>query len=213
MKTDALAAIVTAADALGKKGIYSDLDASLTLAIKTVNYYTRVMWQATLDLSRGAIDGRGFEDVMITLIEGQMRRAWNEGMRNVGLDPAQDFTPEMEQELQNIISAEFEFVNRYIDDVQKVVAAGGDVNQFRARVDMWANRYVDVVNRAEIFCKPKDLFVWRLGATEQHCEDCAGYAGRIMTGAEWAKEKQPQGRDLACKGYNCDCTLERVVSV
>jgi len=207
----ALAQIITAADALAKRGVYAPTDESLTWAAKTVNYYTRVMWTATLDLARGDIDGRGFEDVMIALIEGQMRRAWNEGMRNVGLDPAKDFTAEMDAQLQEIILFEFEFVNRYIDDVLSVVASGGDVSQFRARVDMWANRYIDVVNRSEIFCKPNDLFQWRLGATEKHCVDCAGYAGRIMTGREWAQEKQPQSRALACSGYNCDCTLVQVV--
>ena len=53
----------------------------------------------------------------------------------------------------------------------------------------------------------------KLGKTEQHCADCSAYAGRVMTGAEWAKEKQPQSRELACKGYNCDCTLEQVVKM
>ena len=207
-----IAQIITAADALAKRGIYPGIEEfkMLCLAAKTLQYYRRVFVTNVNNLYSDRVTVNEFNNTMATLIYNQLFAAWREGMVNVGLDPKKDFTQKMSNIVSQIAGEELEYLLNFSLDII-AARANENLSSIMARVDMWANRYIDVVNRSEIFCKPNDLFQWRLGATEQHCVDCAGYAGRIMTGREWAQEKQPQSRALACSGYNCDCTLVQVV--
>lgn len=201
-------------DALAKRGIYPGIDEFrlLCAAVKTAQYYRRVFMTNASNLYNDKITVNEFDSTLATLIYNQLFAAWREGMVNVGLDPRKDFTQEMSDIVSEIAAEEVGYLRDFALDIV-AARANENLTGITARVEMWANRYLDVVNRSEIFCKPNDLFQWRLGATEKHCTDCAGYAGRIMTGREWAKEKRPQGRDLACHGYNCDCELVPVVRV
>lgn len=50
---------------------------------------------------------------------------------------------------------------------------------------------------------------WRVGATERHCVDCAGFDGQTKTAGEWAAMGiHPASPDLSCGGWQCLCTLE-----
>lgn len=52
-------------------------------------------------------------------------------------------------------------------------------------------------------------YTWRLGATNEHCRDCAWANGRTFTIREWsAMGLMPQSNNLECGGYYCDCSLE-----
>jgi hypothetical protein len=50
-----------------------------------------------------------------------------------------------------------------------------------------------------------------LGATEKHCETCAGLAGVVATAKDWeelfAQGIEPQGDKLMCGGWQCDCEI------
>jgi len=188
----------------------SDLTANLD-AIKTVAYYQRALWRAVRELHAGEIAKDEFVDEMIRLLEGQMRRAWNEGMRNVGLDEVRDRQPWMDDRIQEIILSEFDHVDGLANDVDAARTNGLPVDPFKARVDMWVNRYNDVVNTAMIECKPAQRFEWVLGPTE-HCATCAGLAGIVATGDMWQasgyKPQNPPNANLECGGWNCQCMLE-----
>src|SRR5512137_1880428 len=68
-------------------------------ALKTEAYYNRALNQAVLEFYRDEMDAGEFIDEMIRLIEGQFERAWNEGSRDVGVDPA-DHTADDDAVLQ-----------------------------------------------------------------------------------------------------------------
>jgi hypothetical protein len=54
--------------------------------------------------------------------------------------------------------------------------------------------------------------VWRLGATERHCADCARLDGRALTREGWlAAGVEPKSPQLQCGGWRCDCRFEEVV--
>jgi hypothetical protein len=51
-------------------------------------------------------------------------------------------------------------------------------------------------------------YEWQLGNTEQHCTDCLRLNGQVHTADEWAASGwRPQGRNLECEGWRCDCSL------
>ena len=58
-------------------------------ALKTEAYYSQALNRAVLEFYRGDMDAGEFIDEMIRLIEGQFERAWNEGSRDVGVEPSE----------------------------------------------------------------------------------------------------------------------------
>ena len=106
-------AVVTVADWMRSRSIAlpSDLAANIQ-AVKTQAYFQRALWDYTRKFHGGTMDVSTFLDKFIVLVEDQARRAWNEGMRNVGLDPAQ-ITINQRAHLQEIINREFNHVLDY----------------------------------------------------------------------------------------------------
>lgn len=206
-------AIIKAADYIKSRGGKLDVSLSKQIdALKTVDYYDRALNRDVLDFYRGDMESGEFIEDMIRLIEGQFSRAWNEGMRNVGLDPGKDMTPEWESILQGEIDAELDHVLDFAQAIEDARLAGTPVAPLQGRVSLWVNRYNEIVNLAERTCEPQMNFMWVLGATEEHCSTCAALNGIIATGDDWERSGyHPQGAPndkLECGGWRCDCSLE-----
>jgi hypothetical protein len=181
-------------------------------ALKTEAYYNQALNRAVLEFYRGDSDAGEFIDEMIRLIEGQFERAWNEGSRDVGVDP-NDHTPEDDAVLQEHIDKETDFILDYAEAIEAARIAGDPVGPLQARVSLWANRYNEMVNAARMhFGAEREYLKWELGATEEHCETCAALDGIVATAEAWEESGfHPQGAPndaLACQGWRCDCSLE-----
>ncbi|MBU2249816.1 MAG: hypothetical protein KKD77_23920 [Gammaproteobacteria bacterium] len=182
------------------------------IALKTEAYYTRVLARGVRDVYNGKASADDLLNTMIRLLDEQLRRAWNEGMRQNGLDPKTDMTDEWEQILQDIISNEFNYVEQFIADVVEARDNGQPIEPLLTRVDLWASRYNEVVNRAILeTAGEKDKLEWVLGRTEEHCVTCAALAGTVATAQEWAtsgfRPQNPPNPMLECQGWRCDCEL------
>ena len=181
-----LAVVVTAADILAAENRYPEKDAELTILLKTVNWYDRTMWSLVRDLYSGNIGTMEFESEMIDIIQNQFRRAWNEGMRQLGLDPESDQTPQGEAALQDIMLQELDYVGPLAADVQQAAYANAGVDQFQSRVNLWSNRYTDIVNQAvQFYAGVGEKLQWHLGATEKHCRICLALDGIVAFASEW----------------------------
>ena len=123
----------------------------LSLGLKTEAHYTRVMWRAVRDLYNKTLTQFEFEDVMIKVIESQLRKAWYAGMREIGLTP-EDMTPEYEAELQEIMLSEFDYVPGLAQNIRDARDNDLPIDPFKARVELWVSRFNDVTNRAKLFC-------------------------------------------------------------
>ena len=84
------------------------------------------------------------------------------------------------------------------------------------RVILWVSALAGVYALG-LLHKPREAgqpiiyYQWQLGRTSQHCSDCLRLNGQVHTQEEWlASGWQPQGRNLECGGWNCDCRLVRV---
>lgn len=179
-------------------------------SLKTYEYYQRVLWRDVREFYTGEVE-RGFvEDDMIRLIDEQLTRAWNEGAREVGVEPA-DMTDEDLAVVEDIKNGELEHITGFLDAVEQARQDGTGYEQFRSRVDLWANRYNDVVNQAKVYFGGKTKLVWVYGDTE-HCDTCAACNGIVAWAQEWEQSglhpQSPPNGALECGGWKCQCTLE-----
>ena len=206
--------LIRAVDYLNNRGVLLPPalvdDLEMFGALKTVDYYTRVLKKLIRDLYNGKITEDQFVDSHAGYVERQIRRAFNVGMRENGLDPRKDMTPEWEALYQEWVIEEYQYIDRLASEIF-IASIDGEppIDGFLRRADLWANRYTDIVNRAKAYTGLTVLFEWELGETE-HCSDCLVNAGQVRTGEEWLNFIMPQSKELECGGWRCACTLELV---
>ncbi len=184
-------------------------DLAIQHGIKTADYYLRVLMTWVNDLYNHEVSEDEFIDRMADVIEQQLTRAWNEGMRANGLDPAEDMLPEWQDILTEIIASEYAYVDGFAADI----ASGKfSLAQLQARANIWANRYNDVVNRAiAATADGKDRLIWVYAPEKQHCPECEKLDGIVAFAREWDElGVHPGGADnpmISCGGWNCGCQL------
>ena len=179
---------------------------------KTYGHYLRVMSQAVARLYRGEISAGEFIDIMADVIPQQLTRAWNEGMRENGLDPAEEMTPEWRDQLEGIILSEFDYVDNFAAEILAGARDEVGVERFTQRAELWANRYNDVVNEAKLAtADAKDKYIWVYGDTD-HCSTCESLNGIVATAREWEQSgfhpQSPPNPLLICGGWKCGCSLQ-----
>jgi hypothetical protein len=202
----------TVADYKRRYGIKRDDRLSLHLDdIKTIGHFTRVLRRAVLDFYRKEIDAFEFLDTAIALVEDQYRRAWSEGMRAIGMDPVADMIPAWEKVLRDRTYKDIDYLLPFASDIEQAGAEGTPIDPLYSRVDIWSNRYNEVVNLAKITTGNKIKLEWRLGKTERHCSTCSRLNGVVDYSFSWlASGYKPQAAPnplLECGGWLCDCRL------
>lgn len=190
-----------------------------TDALKTVEYFQRTIERDTRLLYRGEIGQAEFENRLVDLLDQQLDRAWNEGMRANGLDPKQDMIPEYEDRLEEIKLSELDHVPDFseaiVDAAQRDTeneTPGASLQGLYVRGSLWSNRYTEVVNESIQMTAPqKQKLVWRYGDTVDHCDQCLALDGVVATAEEWQESgirpQHPPNDMLECGGWRCQCTL------
>ena len=190
------------------------LDDLHILGVKTEAYYLRVLSKAVRDLYNDKTNSDDFLGTITRLLDEQIVRAWNEGMRLNDLNPTRDMKPEFEDEIRRIQDSEFSYVQGFMDAIEKARTDQTPIDPLLSRAELWAGRYSDVVSRAQVFTAAKDLyFRWVYGDTIEHCETCAAMAAEGIQPSTFWTEKQaagiyPKSPELACNGFNCDCSMQ-----
>jgi hypothetical protein len=174
-----------------------------------------------LEFFRGEISDSEFEQSFIDAIENQLTRAWNEGADEVGVS-IEDMTEEDLGILQGLIDEEVGYLTGLGVDIIDIKESTEGMSenealdefrsQFRDRIDIWASKYDEMVNRAKIHFGGKTRLVWTLGATEEHCNTCSALNGIVAYAYEWERSGITPGESgsavLECRGFHCDCRLE-----
>lgn len=189
---------------------------ALALGAKTEGYFGDVIDRLVAQLYNGNMDELEFVQVLGDLIEGQVRDAWAEGALSTGITDM-DTRADLQAQLASIVSDERQFVLRFADDIR--AAEGYDhlngtnsLPGLLSRGELWAQRYVDARNQAVLATARDDAHVgWELGATEDHCDECAALDGQVLTAAAWRASgyhpQDPPNALLGCGGWRCDCRL------
>jgi len=172
--------------------------------------------QKLVDLVDGAksMGQDGFRDEFESVVSDELESIYREA---VGIDLDEDFTEDELVELESLLTEELSHLQGFVDSIfsQKATIENIQDDQggsIASRVLMWANAARLFFNRGLIVGRREEELTWRLGNTEEHCEDCLRFNGRKSSKSEWLSLAQvgfyPQSRNLACKGYNCDCFME-----
>lgn len=192
------------------------------VSVKTITQFRAKLWTAVKRLWNGGSDS-AFVANFARNIDDQLTQAWDEGADSVGVAP-DEMTPDDLQILNAIIDNENQFILRLAGDIQADREGGMKEEAFEskygARVNLWANRYNEVVNRARIVFGEKQRFEWVEGPTEDKCGFCSALNGIVAFGYEWEEARchpqMPPNAALTgehngkkgCEGWGCQCQFK-----
>jgi hypothetical protein len=165
------------------------------------------------DLIQGGLDrditSRRFDTLMRAQLTRQGRRAYIDGLADGGVELGDDG---LDEDDQSTIATWLAEQSGYITNfVSTLYSDTPGVNDVTARAIMWANKSLDPIYQKGLLAADKNgLYTWILGATEEHCGDCARLSGQKHRLKEWHKKGWlPKADKLACKGFECKCQLAR----
>lgn len=166
---------------------------------KSLRAIVRGLWESE-DLSLFFAD-------MLDAVDRNLSQAWFAGMKACGINPS-EISDEEEQARTGLILESLNRITGFGEDILVGKENGKIVSDFFSRVNVWANRWNEAFNLAKAMACADQKEEWILGPTEEHCEDCSRYNGRVHRNSMWIKwATLPQSRNLSCSGYNCLCEL------
>lgn len=207
---DAIAQVPNVKPYLGGKALYIAGIAS-PAEYKTYDY----MLSQIEGLVRGVYAnnlGGDFIDIMANLISGQLTQAYQQALEDEGYT---DFNlPDyLSASLETMILNQYTFVDQFFRDIIDARIDGAPIATLLARAQLWAQRWTEGYNEAVrlITLNSGGNLEWKLGATEEHCPQCAALNGIVARASEWdmlnvKPQNAPNGK-LECGGWRCDCTL------
>lgn len=149
-----------------------------------------------------------------TLVRALLRRwgiqAFRDGLVDGGYDPGDEPLGEDDQaELDRLLAEQSQYVTQF---GEALFADGVSDPQATGKPAMWFNKSVLPLYQAGRLSADKNgLHEWLLGRTEEHCQSCLAAVGQRHRLKDWYKAAViPQGDQLGCKGFLCDCKLQRV---
>jgi len=142
------------------------------------------------------------------------KEAYIEGIQDGGGE-AGDFDDEDAAVVDAWIDEQLSHVDGFVDAVRETQGAEDRTaaqEGILARVRYWVNALADLGGRGKLRALEGEMAYWQLGDTEEHCPDCLRYSRlRPKRIKRWLDQGAlPRSHDLACHGYNCDCTLRSV---
>lgn len=150
-------------------------------------------------------------DLLFNAIDRGLTRAWTEGAKQVGI-AADEITPAEQLVLSGVIFNEYDKVGGLIALLNTNTKKDGHkLGTIFARLELWVNRYKDVVNRAKVEGEKDPKLKWSLGPTKNHCYTCGRLSGKIKRASWWRDNvmpQQPPNPSLECGGWKCGCGLE-----
>ncbi len=162
----------------------------------------------TRQYARGEINRGDFVVGFINAIEIGFRNAWKTGAATCGIKP-QELENRYLDRIQGEVNAQFPFVIGLADRIGVINDAAG-INAELAKVDIYAARYGEQVNKARAAVCGEKRLRWELGAAE-HCSSCLKLAGIVKTARFWDEAgiypRVAGAGYLECGGYNCKCSL------
>lgn len=156
----------------------------------------------------GDIDRRRFGVVARGQIASYGRKAYRDGLEAGGAD-ATEISDEELAEISRIAVEQ----SQYVTSVGEAIFVDGKVSPAQAagKPQLWWNKSIMPFYEAGLVSADKNgNYEFLLGATEDHCIDCARLNGQVHRLRNWVKSGwMPQANKLSCGGWKCDCRLEK----
>lgn len=170
--------------------------------------FSRILGRAV----KGGARPNQIENLMLGLLQSSGLKAFQDGLREGGVNDAPDDSDL--QEIQNIISDSIDYLDPLLQS-----AFNGDIapDQVKIRAFMWSNKTLSQFHDAGRVSADKNaMYEWFLGPTAEHCDGshggvpCPRLAGQVHRFRDWySRDLLPNSDRLDCKGFNCQCKLMR----
>ena len=180
--------------------------------------YGRSVRAAARGLLMSVFDEFTFIDSMISTIQRGLTRAFGEGLKQAGVDPANldapAYLPErlaLDETINQNQASLFNFsafiqrerADNYLEGKKQVA-----IEHVMNRALLWSNQYDKARTTAFTMASGDALLTWGLGPTSDHCLSCLTFDGRTYRASTWAKYGAlPKSSRLCCGGYRCQCGL------
>lgn len=174
--------------------------------------YEREIREAARGLWTGVITYEQFFDSMLGTIRRGLTQAWLDGMKSCDMT-LDDMTSDERATLENRIVEEGSHLGGFASFIEaNSKANGGLLRDVFSRVDMWANRYKDLVNHAKLTVCEDPKLKWKWNPLKEHCSTCRRLNGHVYRASVWNKNgvqpQSPPNASLECGGWKCGCELE-----
>lgn len=194
--------------------VYAAIDAVprviryLDPSYKSYDYFLSRIKGLVRGLYEGYVGGE-FIDTFANLISGQYRDAYNRAWADEGNGgPLPDY---LESSYQEAVSKQYGFVDGFYRAIIDAKLDGTPIDPLLARAELWAQGWNTSYENATslIALENGGKEEWVLGATEEHCPECAALNGIVMWAREWEslnlRPKNPPNDKITCGGWRCDC--------
>jgi len=168
------------------------------------------------DTYKGKVSTGGFTDRMASIIGGQLRNAYNTAWINEGMDDdntSAALPDYLEESLVDMIAEQTNtsWSYQFFTDIMTARTNGDPIEPLFSRAELWAGQWNTAYENATslITLNNGGREEWILGATEEHCPECAALNGIVALASEWnalnVYPKNPPNDYLTCGGWRCDC--------
>lgn len=133
--------------------------------------------------------------------------AYEDGLRDGGADPTEADAEELARRVVATWNAsQTGYVDSFVDDVLR---GGLTPDRIAQRAILWASKSLRAIYFAGLQdANEEQLYMWNLGATEQHCATCLALNGQMHKMSDYVNSGLlPGSSALECKGFQCDCRL------
>lgn len=159
----------------------------------------------------GGFIGGDFIDTMANLISGQLWDAYQSAWFDEG--GSGELPEYLQASYQAAVANQYAFVDGFYRNTVDARIDGTPITPLLARAELWAQRWLESYNEAVrlITIDGGGNLVWQLGATEEHCPECAALNGLVMSAKQWnqigVRPQNAPNKSLTCGGWRCDCSL------
>jgi hypothetical protein len=181
---------------------------------ETMAAYGRDVRGIVRALWNGSIDEMQAYDIFYDTVRVQFRRAWTEGSRACGIQPA-DWTVEEKVELERLTAIEIGFILPFLNYVRvHNKASGHKFGALLPRAKLWEQRYNDLMNYVkQQVCSDRKL-KW-IRTAKESCPSCVKLSNKVKRASYWKKhDVRPQHPTkllcmISAKGPSvCKCYFE-----
>lgn len=177
-------------------------------------------WNQAKRLTQKLVDGKitptEWHDALEALLMEGHSNAWQIG-RTLGGADVSDFNDSDLYAGRGYKDVEADYLARFLDAIQNGAFTDEETGTIIAsRIDNRARLYLGkmrgTANDAFVYGSPDEAdFYWKLGAPEEHCEECPQLAELFNPSKKEHLFATPGSGDTPCLG-NCYCHIERVVN-
>lgn len=164
---------------------------------------------AVRGLFEGVLDVGEFDNAMERTISRNIRQAWAEGAAECGINAYDEYSEEEKRAIDAFLVEQYKYIPDFtVAIIDNKKSEEPDLDKLFRRVDLWVNRYGEVVNQAKAMACSDGKLEWRNNVhCKEHCTSCRKLNGKVKRGSYWAKTIMPRSRDLECGGFRCCCDL------